>query len=252
MPSSDNADDLIWLQTDTPFPSLDNAWGHDTGAPGLLAAGADLSVARLVAAYQSGIFPWFGHGDPPLWWSPDPRMVLNPHRFRLHRSLVQTIKRYRKEQRLVIRIDTAFETVVSNCANSPRGGRMVGTWIQPSMVEAYTELHRQGVAHSVECWIDGQLAGGLYLVSLGRAVFGESMFSKVSNGSKIALSALVAFCRVQGIDLIDCQQNTSHLSFMGAAEIPRDEFVMHLQRTSHLPALQWRFDEVYWTTLLDA
>lgn len=206
-------------------------------------------MPRLVAAYEQGIFPWFSQGDPPMWWSPDPRMVLIVDQFRMHRSLAQTIKRLRREQRLSVRFDAAFDAVISHCAQASRGDRAKGTWIQPSVIRAYCALNQAGHAHSVECWIDDQLVGGLYLVALGKAVFGESMFFTASNASKIALAALVAFCRASGINLIDCQQNTGHLGFMGGHEIPRQQFLLHIKASRSQPAPQWRFDDAYWQWL---
>ena len=172
---------------------------------GLLAFGGDLSIARLQAAYRRGIFPWFSTGQPVLWWSTDPRMVLEPADFRLHRSLRKTLQGLVHSGRLEVRIDHEFERVIQACALSPRPGQ-TGTWILPAMVQAYVRLHQAGVAHSVETWIDGELAGGLYCVNVGAMVFGESMFSRRSDASKIALAALVSFARVHHLPLIDCQQ----------------------------------------------
>lgn len=240
---------LPWLDPGDPFPDPSRAWDASQPAPGLLAAGGSLDVETLARAYSSAIFPWFSDGQPILWWSTDPRMVLAPAEFRLHRSLRKTIARLRNEPGFEIRIDTAFEDVIRACATSHRPGQS-GTWIVPEMVRAYEAFHRAGFAHSVETWLDGHLAGGLYCVSIGHAVFGESMFTRVPDASKIALAALVALCRRQGVGLIDCQQNTQHLASLGAREIPRREFARHVARNVTKPPLDWRFEPVYWNELL--
>jgi leucyl/phenylalanyl-tRNA--protein transferase len=176
-------------------------------------------------------------------------MVLTVANFKLHHSLRKTLKHFARNARCEIRFNTAFRQVIQSCANAPRRGHN-GTWIVPAMVDAYTQLHAAGLAHSVETWIDGELAGGLYCVALGHAVFGESMFANRTDASKIALAALVAFCRAQGVKLIDCQQNTTHLASMGAAEIPRAEFVDHVQRARTQTNLPWHFDPLYWNHIL--
>lgn len=236
---------LVYLETDTPLPDPESAWGADSAVPGLLAAGGGLSVHRLTEAYSKGCFPWFSLGQPVLWWSPDPRMVLKVQDFRFHRSLRQWMKQHKG---LDIRIDTAFDAVIDHCAQAPRPGQK-GTWIVPEMVSAYKALHAAGFAHSIETWIDGQLCGGLYCVSVGQAIFGESMFSLVPNASKVALAALVALCRTHRISLVDCQQNTPHLTFMGGAEVPRSEFLSHIRQAQDLPSLQWNFEPLYWDKL---
>jgi leucyl/phenylalanyl-tRNA--protein transferase len=239
---------LPWLEPGDPFPPAAKAWDASQPAPGLLAAGGALDVPTLVRAYRGGIFPWFSDGQPILWWSTDPRMVLFTAEFRLHRSLRKTLHRLLVEGRCEVRFDTAFGEVIRACAGSPREGQS-GTWIVPEMVRAYDGLHAAGHAHSVETWIDGQLAGGLYCVNVGQAVFGESMFTRVPDASKIALAGLVAFCRAHGIECIDCQQNTRHLASLGAREIPRAEFVSAVAGRAEKPAPQWRFDPVYWREL---
>lgn len=240
---------LPWLEPGDPFPTVDQSWGLQSPAPGLLAAGGDLSVPTLASAYQHGIFPWYSAGQPILWWSTDPRMVLRTEAFRFHRSLRKTVLHLLTQDRLEIRFDHDFERVIRACAHSPREGQS-GTWILPAMVQAYVKLHRAGVAHSIETWIDGDLAGGLYCVNLGAMVFGESMFSRRSDASKIALSALVAFCRAQGIPLIDCQQDTPHLASMGAGLMTRSAFSAHLALTTAHHAPHWAFDPIYWNQLL--
>ncbi len=239
---------LPWLAPGEAFPSVAAAWGPASDAPGLLAAGGRLDVDTLRSAYAQGIFPWFSEGQPILWWSPDPRMVLEVAQFRLHRSLRKTLQRFTVTPGCEVRIDTAFDTVITACAGSPREGQS-GTWIVPEMVQAYRALHRAGFAHSVETWIDGELSGGLYCVALGRTVFGESMFTRRSDASKIALAGLVAFCRHHGITMIDCQQNTRHLASLGAHEIARADFLRHVDQARRLPGPRWQFEPLYWCEL---
>jgi leucyl/phenylalanyl-tRNA--protein transferase len=242
---------LPWLEPGQAFPPVAAAWGADDPAPGLLAAGGALDVPTLRAAYAEGIFPWYSEGQPTLWWSPDPRMVLQVADFRLHDSLRKPLRSGLRQQRITVRFDHDFSAVIRHCAATPRHGQH-GTWILPEMVAAYEALHRAGHAHSVETWWDGELAGGLYCVNLGGMVFGESIFSHRSNASKIALAALVAFCRAHGISAIDCQQNTAHLASLGAREMARADFVRHLHGATTLPAPAWRFSSVYWHHLLPA
>lgn len=238
-----------WLAAGESFPPLEEAWNHHDPAPGLLAAGATLDVPTLVEAYSQGIFPWFSLGQPPLWWSPDPRMVLQTRDFKLHRSLRKTLAHFQERPGCEVRFDSAFEQVIKACAGKPRAGQP-GTWIVPDMVQAYGSLHRAGHAHSVETWEDGELIGGLYCVNLGRMVFGESMFAHQTDASKIALAALVAFCRAHEVAMIDCQQNTRHLASLGAGEISRAEFVAHLAHNVGKTAPLWQFKPVYWNQLL--
>ena len=240
---------LPWLDPGDPFPPSSHAWAADQPAPGLLAAGGSLDIDSLQRAYGGGIFPWFSEGQPILWWSTDPRMVLFTGEFRLHRSLRRTLARFVGDAQCEIRIDSAFAAVIEACASSDRPGQS-GTWIVPPMVAAYKEFHQAGHAHSVETWIDGELSGGLYCVSIGQAVFGESMFTRIPDASKIALAALVAFCRHERIETIDCQQNTQHLASMGAREIRRSDFVATVARNARMPAPHWRFEPVYWCELL--
>ena len=178
-------------------------------------------------------------------------MVLEVSDFKLHRSLRKTLQKFRLSPACEIRIDMAFDTVIQACSTSPREGQS-GTWIVPEMVQAYRTLHRAGFAHSVETWVDGQLMGGLYCVALGKAVFGESMFTRTSDASKIALAALVCFCRHHGIGLIDCQQNTRHLASLGAHEIPRADFLNRIQPGLQETPPRWHFDPLYWSELFNA
>ncbi|MBP6598029.1 MAG: leucyl/phenylalanyl-tRNA--protein transferase [Giesbergeria sp.] len=240
---------LLWLEPQDPFPPPHTAWGEDSPAPGLLAAGGALDSAHLLSAYRQGIFPWFSEGQPVLWWSPDPRMVLRPSAFRLHRSLRKTLQKFRADPRCAIRIDHDFGTVMRACAQTPRQHQN-GTWIVPEMIAAYEAFHTAGHAHSVETWIDGQLVGGLYCIGIGRAVFGESMFAHATDASKIALAALICLCRRAGVALIDCQQNTPHLASLGAQEIARAAFLQHIAQAQTGPAIDWQFAPPLWDALL--
>jgi leucyl/phenylalanyl-tRNA--protein transferase len=240
---------LPWLQPGEEFPPPSRAWDGNQPAPGLLAAGGALDVDTLQRAYSRGIFPWFSEGQPILWWSTDPRMVLFSDEFRLHRSLRKTVSRFAADPRCEVRFDSDFAEVIRACASSDRPGQS-GTWIVPAMVQAYQAFHRAGYAHSVETWIDGRMVGGLYCVVVGRAVFGESMFTRMPDASKIALAALVAWCRQAGVRLVDCQQNTRHLASLGAREMPRAEFVQHVMRETRRESAPWQFDPVYWKSLL--
>lgn len=232
-----------------PFPPPEQALGDDSPAPGLLAAGGRLSVKRLRQAYARGIFPWFGPDEPLLWWSTAPRMVLQVRDFRLHRSLRKTLRRFVDDPRCEIRIDSAFAAVLAHCAQTPREGQ-AGTWIVPAMQQAYRAWHDAGDVHSVETWMDGRLVGGLYGVSLGRMFYGESMFAHATDASKVALAALVAFCRAHGIDWIDCQQQTGHLASLGAAPVSREAFQAHLAKTVTAgPVRDWSYDAAYWREL---
>jgi leucyl/phenylalanyl-tRNA--protein transferase len=223
---------IPWLEGQMPFPDVSQALTEADGAPGLLAAGADLSPQRLLQAYRLGVFPWFSEGQPILWWSTDPRMVLHTDRLAISRSLKKALKRVdlsmRSGGRWQVRFDTAFEDVMRACASPRRSGG--GTWISEEIVAGYTALHCAGYAHSSELWLDGELVGGAYGVSIGRMFYGESMFARVSDASKIALAYLVRFLAAHGVAMIDCQQETSHLASLGAAPIPRSQFIAHLRQ----------------------
>jgi leucyl/phenylalanyl-tRNA---protein transferase len=236
-----------WLGPEDPFPSVERALGAGSGAPGLLAASADLLPSRLIDAYRHGIFPWYSDGQPVLWWSPDPRMILRPEEFKVSPSLKKTLKRVLRDDAWEIRVDTDFAAVMRACANAPRHGQR-GTWITGDVIDAYSTLHRIGDAHSIETWHNGERVGGLYGVSLGTMFFGESMFASITDASKIALAALVAHLRRHGVALIDCQQNTSHLASLGGHEIARKAFIAHLRASVDAPRIPWRFDK---TTLAD-
>ncbi len=224
---------IPWLRGNSPFPPVSKALSSPNG---LLCAGGDLSPGRILDAYAHGIFPWFSDGDPILWWSPDPRMVLFPAELKVSRSLRRTLARDAYETRF----DTAFRRVMEECAQ-PRDGQG-GTWIVPGMIEAYTALHEQGHAHSVESWRDGELVGGLYGMALGKVFFGESMFARATDASKVALARLVERLLGEDYKLIDCQQATGHLASLGAREIPRKEFVHRLRRAIDSPPSgeRWR------------
>jgi len=227
---------IPWLGPRDPFPPLERALEEPNG---LLAAGADLSVPRLVAAYENGIFPWYSDGQPLLWWSPDPRMVLVPAELKIPRSLKKRLAKRDYE----VRADTAFEEVIHACA-APRPGQD-GTWITGDMIVAYAALHRAGHAHSVETWIGGRLAGALYGVALGRMFYGESMFTNAPDASKIAFAHLVRQLGRWDCGMIDCQMKTAHLARFGAREIPRAEFMRKLQELVNYPrtAGKWRLDD---------
>ncbi len=230
---------IPWLDPDAPFPPLSRALREPNG---LLAAGADLAPARLLAAYRQGIFPWYGTGEPILWWSPDPRMVLFPSEMRISRSLRKALRRRDHE----VRLDTAFAHVVRECARPRHPGG--GTWITPEMRRAYLRMHELGYAHSVETWVGDELAGGLYGVALGRIFFGESMFARRTDASKIAFAHLVAHLDRLEFTMIDCQMTTAHLASLGAREIPRAEFIGGLRRWAGADAAplalagKWRAD----------
>jgi len=225
---------LAWLDPDDPFPPLSAALAEPNG---LLAVGGDLNPERIVAAYRRGIFPWYSAGQPILWWSPDPRMVLYVDEFKVSRSLAKRVRR----QEFEVRVDTAFRDVIDACARTPREGQG-GTWITPEMADAYGELHRRGFAHSVESWRDGRLCGGLYGMALGRVFFGESMFAWETDASKVALVGLLTLLRRQGVPLVDCQQETAHLRSFGARPIARTAFAAHLGELIHSaePVAGWR------------
>lgn len=229
---------IAWLNPDDPFPPPSDALLDPNG---LLCAGLELTADRVLNAYEHGIFPWYSEGQPVLWWSPDPRMVLYPRDFRLHRSLLKTLRNTQYE----IRTDSKFETVMRACADPrPEQG---GTWISETIIDAYCVLHESGYAHSVETWQGGELVGGLYGIALGRVFFGESMFVRRTDASKVAFAHLLAQLKRWDFELIDCQQDTQHLASLGAAPIPRRRFLDELGRLVHSKAQSprtgaWTFD----------
>ena len=228
---------IPWLENPTSFPDTKTAFIEPSG---LLCAGGNLEPETIVAAYSHGIFPWFSDDQPILWWSPDPRMVLFPGEFKLSKSLAKTVRAKKFE----VRFDTAFADVIQGCA-APRT-EDGGTWIVSEMQTAYTRLHKLGVAHSVESWRDGKLMGGLYGIALGRMFFGESMYAREADASKVALVALVGKLARDGFELIDCQQETKHLARFGARPIPRREFVHRLKELINFPPTRshWRTENV--------
>jgi leucyl/phenylalanyl-tRNA---protein transferase len=255
---------LPWLDVGAAFPPVGKAWATGSPAPGLLAAGGALDVPTLEAAYCAGIFPWYSQGQPILWWSPDPRMVLRVEEFKLHRSLRKTLHKFAMSPDCELRIDHDFTAVIHACAHTRRDAEVLhardatadpsdtpppSTWIVPDMQAAYIALQAAGLAHSIETWVGGKLVGGLYCTAIGGAVFGESMFSTQSDASKIALCALVALCRAQGVGIIDCQQNTTHLASLGAREMPRDAFCAAVKSNAQQAPRTWRFDPIYWNQL---
>lgn len=228
---------LAWLDDSTPLPHPGNALPD-----GLLAVGGNLSLARLTEAYSMGVFPWFNEGDPILWWSPDPRMVLKCTDFTASHSLRKKLRQVARLElnphaRIRIKLNTAFNQVIQACA-APRTTQQ-GTWISPDIQAAYLAWHQAGHVHSIETWIDGQLMGGLYGVSLGRFFFGESMFSRSTDASKLALAYLVGYLSRHGIEHIDCQQQTGHLASLGAQPIKRIDFLRLLEPAIQLPSPAW-------------
>ena len=214
---------LAWLQGKDPFPPIERALKNPNG---LLAAGGELSLERLLEAYRRGVFPWYSGAEPVLWWSPDPRMVLYCEELKVPRSLAKNVRNKGFE----VRVDTAFAAVLDGCADRPQ------TWLGGDMRKAYLRLHRAGYAHSFETWRERELVGGLYGVSIGRMFYGESMFSRATDASKVSLVALVRELRGRGIPLIDCQMHTPLLASLGAREIPRRTFLRELAALVNYPA----------------
>ena len=226
---------IPWLTSDLSFPPPERALIEPNG---LLAVGGDLSCKRLIQAYSKGIFPWFNEDEPILWWSPDPRMVLFPEELKISRSLRKALQKHDYQ----VSADRSFDQVIADCAEPRRNQR--GTWINSGMIKAYRELHRMGHAHSVETWIDGKLAGGLYGVALGHAFFGESMFSRTTDASKIAFVHLVKQLSRWRFGIIDCQMKTAHLASFGAREIQRTQFTRLIEELIHYGGVEgiWRLD----------
>lgn len=230
---------IPWLEADTPFPDVSLALTEADGAPGLLAAGADLSPQRLLDAYRNGIFPWFSANQPVLWWSTDPRMVLPTDEFKISDSLRKTLKKIDQSMRAggpwQVRFDTDFRSVIRACA-APRE-QSSGTWISDDIIDGYCQLHALGYAHSTELWRDDQLVGGAYGICIGRMFYGESMFARVTDASKVALAYLVEFLRAHEVKLIDCQQETNHLASLGARTLARTAFMSHMKAAINQPAI---------------
>jgi leucyl/phenylalanyl-tRNA---protein transferase len=211
------------------FPPLNQALSEPNG---LIAIGGDLSTTRLLSAYKQGIFPWFNEGEPAMWWSPNPRMILQPNALKISKSLAKILKANHQNNTFESRINTAFQAVITACSETPRiektTGKHAGTWISPDMITAYCELHKQGFAVSSETWMNGKLVGGCYGVKIGRMFYGESMFHTQPNASKIAFVKLVEWLKNEGVGLIDCQMKTPLLESFGGREISRDDFMMKL------------------------
>ncbi len=234
---------ITWLDPQDPFPPVERALGPASDAPGLLAASRDLTPQRLLLAYRQGIFPWYSEGQPVLWWSTDPRMVLTPSALKVSLSFRKTLRRVLRDPDWEIRVDDDFVAVMRACAMTPRDGQL-GTWITDEIIAAYSALHRLGLAHSVETWYCGERVGGLYGVALGRMFYGESMFANRTDASKIALAALCGFLEQHGVIMIDCQQETDHLASLGAEPIARAAFIAHVRAASAAPAIDpWHFDK---------
>ncbi len=227
---------IPWIKSAHDFPSVNTALVEPNG---LLCMGGNLEPATILTAYSRGIFPWYSEGQPILWWSPDPRMVLFPSEFKVSRSLAKTIRADKFE----VRFNTAFSDVMAACA-APRG-QHAGTWILPAMQAAYTNLHHIGFAHSAEAWRDGALVGGLYGIAMGRMFYGESMFARENDASKVAFVAMVEKLTRDGFQLIDCQQETRHLASFGARAVPREQFTQRLQELIILDADKTPVS--YWT-----
>lgn len=218
---------IFWLsEQNIVFPNPELA-----DPQGVLAIGGDLSPQRLLKAYKMGIFPWFGPGEPILWWSPDPRFVLFPDELKVARSM----RPYFNQRKFTVTFDQQFEAVMRQCA-AQRRPRQGGTWITKGMIKGYTQLHEKGYAHSVEVWQEKELVAGLYGIALGRIFFGESMFTNVDNASKFGFITLVQHLKTHGFRLIDCQQETSHLASLGARSIPRRKFLAYLRENEAEPA----------------
>ena len=232
---------IHWLGLGEPFPNPLYTPDPDPSIPGLIAVSEKIYPGQLAAAYQLGIFPWYSDNQPVLWWSPDPRMILKPHNFKCSDSLKKTIRHFCNEPSSQVQVDADFGAVVRACATSKRKNQD-GTWITHEIMDAYTQLHDQGHAHSIAILEQNQLVGGLYCVSFGGMVFGESMFSRQTNASKLALAALVAWCGQHQVAMIDCQQETAHLSSLGATPMPRQEFLEQLQTSLNQTNIEISWD----------
>jgi leucyl/phenylalanyl-tRNA--protein transferase len=235
---------IAWLGPHDPFPNPLTQADPDPSVPGLIAVSEHIYPGQLARAYQQGIFPWYSDNQPILWWSPDPRMVLKPGDFKCSDSLRKIIRSFCQNAQSQIVVDDDFGAVIRSCATSSRKDQD-GTWITHEIIDAYTALHEQGNAHSIAIMEEGQLTGGLYCVSFGAMVFGESMFSRKTNASKIALAALSAWCLKNAVQMIDCQQETAHLLSLGAAPVPRAAFLEQLQISLNQTKIEqsWTFDK---------
>ncbi len=231
-----------WLQENESFQNPLISGDPDPTIPGLIAVSERIYPGQLIAAYKLGIFPWYSDRQPVLWWSPNPRMVLNPNNFKVSKSLKKIILQFYQNPDLQLLVDHNFEEVIRACSDTKRINQD-GTWITEEMIDAYTLLHNHGYAHSISIFHKKQLIGGLYCVSIGATVFGESMFSRQKNTSKLALAALCAWCKDQGIQMIDCQQETAHLKSLGAESITRDIFLSLLHQAVNKIKSPWNFNK---------
>lgn len=233
---------IPWISREEALPSPILNPDPDPNYPGIIAATSDLNVNRLIEAYPQGMFPWYSEGEPILWWSTNPRMVLHTSEFKASHSLKKIIRAVLLNSAWEIRVNHDFPSVIQSCAAKTRPGQH-GTWITQEIMEAYIELHRIGHAHSIETWFDNKLVGGLYCVNFGRMVFGESMFADYSNASKLALASLCAWGASNQISMIDCQQETNHLKSLGGKSIPREVFLNCVSMYQALPKIDWVFDK---------
>ena len=238
---------IPWLEQNDPFPEVATALTEESGFPGLLAAGTDLSPSRLIDAYRHGIFPWFSENQPVLWWSTDPRMVLFTEQFVISHSLKKKLKQIHKSIHTggpwQLKFDSDFAQVIRECA-APRKNA-AGTWITEEIIHNYQKLHDMGIAHSTELWYENTLAGGAYGICIGKMFFGESMFARITDASKVALAHLVFFLKTNGVKMIDCQQETAHLASLGAIPVRRTDFNAHLKQVIDLPPItSWKSEEI--------
>jgi leucyl/phenylalanyl-tRNA--protein transferase len=233
---------LPYLSTQDPFPSPRKYSDIDPEVPGLIAISETINAEQLYRAYREGIFPWYSDGQPILWWSPNPRMVLNPKNFKISKSFRKILKDVLIDSNWEVRIDYDFHETILSCATQKRKNQH-GTWITNSIMQAYRTLHENKHAHSIETFYKGQRVGGLYCVNLGQMIYGESMFSDKDNASKIALATLSAWCIAQDIQMIDCQQETKHLTSLGGEPISRNEFLDHLDQKCDARIPNWEFNK---------
>lgn len=236
--------DIAWIEAGEALPCPRSFFQDNPELPdSLIAMSAEMSPERLIEAYSQGMFPWYSAGDPVMWWCTAPRMVLNTNHVIVRESLAKSIRQIFQSPSWEIRVDHAFTEVMQACANSPRSGQSGGTWITDEVLTHYASLFDLGIAHSVETWFENRLVGGLYCINLGKMVYGESMFSRVSNASKIALVALCTWLKSQDIDWIDCQQETEHLASMGATPLDKTLFLDGIASRIKFPAPDWKWDK---------
>lgn len=233
------------------FPDLKTSPDPDPEIPGLIATSRDISANQLLDAYSHGVFPWYSEGQPILWWSPNPRMVLYPEEFHVTKSLRNTMRKVLEDPRFEIRVDYDFYSTIRGCATQPRHGQS-GTWITHAIMNSYGQLHERGYVHSIESYFNNELVAGLYCVNLGRVVFGESMFTKIPDASKLALATLTSWAIKNQIRFIDCQQETAHLTSLGGRAISRDLFLEDLETYTKAASPIWQFDKfelTHWLTI---